>query len=148
MINVLHFRELVIRRTLKDLNMWSEAAENLVLGTALQESNLTHLKQLGGGPALGLYQMEPDTHDDIWENYLDYREGEFDVRKAPAERMITDLTYATAMCRIHYWRRPERLPHAEDAYGMGRYWKQHYNSVEGAGKAEGFERHYRKYVLR
>ncbi|MEE9541175.1 MAG: hypothetical protein V3V85_06750, partial [Candidatus Thorarchaeota archaeon] len=50
-----------------------EAAVNLLLGTVYQESTIngiTHLKQVGG-PALGIYQIEPDTEHDTWENYLE-----------------------------------------------------------------------------
>ena len=126
--------------------MNSEAAENLVLGTAIQESNLTHLIQLGGGPALGLYQMEPATHDDL-KKYITRKGVQGWVQKLPAEAMIGDLDYATAMCRIHYWRRPEPLPGATDALGMSLYWKRFYNTEAGAGVPEGFERLYRAHVL-
>src|SRR5260221_162978 len=50
-----------------------QAPVELLLGTALQESGLTYRVQLGGGPARGLFQMEPNTHDDIWDNFLKYR---------------------------------------------------------------------------
>jgi hypothetical protein len=46
----------------------------LLLGTALTESGDMHyLHQLGNGPALGVYQMEPTTHEDIYDNYLKYK---------------------------------------------------------------------------
>jgi hypothetical protein len=66
------FRDL-IQRTLQDLGMHSESAVNLLLGTAAQESQFgTYFRQIGGGPALGVFQMEPDTEIDIWDNYLRY----------------------------------------------------------------------------
>ena len=37
----------------------------LVLETIQVESYRTHVKQLGGGPALGLIQMEPSTYEDL-----------------------------------------------------------------------------------
>jgi hypothetical protein len=49
-----------------------QAAEELLLGTALQESGLIYRRQLNNGPALGLFQMEPATHDDIWADFLTY----------------------------------------------------------------------------
>ncbi len=73
MLNIKHFREQIIRPVLVRLDMHSEAAENLVLGTAIHESNLTHLVQLGGGPALGFYQMEPATEWDLIKNYIRYK---------------------------------------------------------------------------
>lgn len=46
-INPHQLRDLVIRPTLKRLGFWSTAAEELVLGTAIQESSLQYLQQLG-----------------------------------------------------------------------------------------------------
>ena len=54
--------------------MWSTAAEELVLGTAIVESSLIYISQHGAGPALGLWQVEPATHDDLYANYLSYRQ--------------------------------------------------------------------------
>jgi len=56
-------RMYVVRPVLRVMSAWSQPAEDLVMGTAAQESRLTYLRQLGGGPALGLWQMEPATHD-------------------------------------------------------------------------------------
>jgi len=53
------FIDLIIEPTLEELGMFSAAASELVLGTAIQESRLTYIKQLGTGPALGVCQMEP-----------------------------------------------------------------------------------------
>ena len=67
------FCEYVIQPALESIGMYSEPAEQLLLGTACAESNLgTYLHQVGG-PALGVFQIEPATHTDIWENYLLYR---------------------------------------------------------------------------
>ena len=67
------FRERVVRPTLEVLRLHSRSAENLLLGTAYQESRLRHLHQLHGGPALGLFQIEPCTHEELWRSYLVYR---------------------------------------------------------------------------
>ena len=40
-LNPQQFRSLVIRPTLRRLDLWSEAAEELLLGTAIQESART-----------------------------------------------------------------------------------------------------------
>jgi hypothetical protein len=83
------------------------------LGTAIVESKLKYRKQIGG-PALGLFQMEPNTHNDIWNNFLKYRDG---LRRAIIKIFGTDLhakdlenndDYATIMARIHYLRTPEK----------------------------------------
>jgi len=113
------------------------AARRILLGTALCESNLTYLKQLGGGPALGLYQMEPDTHDDIWRNYVNYRDHLHEALIGfgqMSDGMISDLSYATVMARMQYWRVKEELPDANDAPGLAMYYKRHYNT--DLGKAD------------
>ena len=53
--------------------MYSPVAENLIMGTAAQESGFTYIKQLGGGPALGMFQVEPATAEDILFRYLKIR---------------------------------------------------------------------------
>lgn len=70
MVNVQQFRNLVLDPTLKQSGLYFLEASDLLLGTALVESNLEHLKQIGGGPALGFFQMEPETFDDIFYRYL------------------------------------------------------------------------------
>ncbi len=134
-------RALVIRPTLQRLELWTEAAEELVLGIAIQESGLHYLTQLGGGPARGLWQMEKATHDDIWTNFLHGRVklglnilGPY--IKPDYARLAWDLAYSCAMCRAHLLRCPGELPKAGDLNGQARYWKLHYNSLLGAGTTE------------
>ena len=153
MLDVAQFREQVVRPVLQELELHSAAAENLLVGTAVQESRLTYLRQLGGGPALGVFQMEPATHDDIWENYLAHRPERADALRAlfgpaagDARHLTWNLGYAAAMCRLHYYRRPQALPDADDGEGLGRYWKQHYNTPLGAGTVAEFVSNYQKYV--
>ncbi len=149
--------ELVIRPTLKKLGLHSEAAEQLVIGTIWQESRGEYIKQLGGGPALGLAQMEPATHDDIWRNYLAYKRTLAnnitelasmqclgDGMMPDANELIGNLNYAVAMCRVHYRRVKAPLPKAGDVAGMAAYWKQYYNTPLGAGTAQEFVEHFPK----
>ena len=147
-----HLRKHVIRPTIKYLGLHSYAAEELLVGTAAQESRGGHyLKQLGGGPAIGVFQMEPDTHDDIWGNYLEYRQSLADsirmlCRKCEAEEMAGNLYYAAAMARVHYLRVPHTLPDARELCEMGKYWKQHYNTPLGAGTVREFVESYKRYT--
>lgn len=148
MINVPHFMEYVIRPALRALQLQSTAAEELLLGTALQESRLTYLVQLGNGPALGVFQMEPATHDDIWENFLVYKPAlakhleNMSVRRV-AKAMPANMLYAAGMCRVHYYRRPEKLPAAGDIEAQAAYWKKHYNTHLGAGTVEEYLHNWR-----
>ncbi|MFN7507018.1 MAG: hypothetical protein ACK5Q1_15815, partial [Limnobacter sp.] len=129
-----YFYRDTILPTLKTMGMGGDNVAELLLGTALVESRLTWRKQLGNGPARGLYQMEMATHDDIWNNYLSYRKSLADKvlqfktnHKANAEdELINNDLYATAMARVHYARVKEAIPDAGDTEGMANYWKKYY----------------------
>jgi hypothetical protein len=152
------FRSL-IERVLRRINMHSEAAVNLLMGTAAQESQFgTYLRQLNGGPAVGVFQMEPDTMMDIWQNYLRNRlqladDVFFATRMVwfdtppDTDIMEYNLAYAIIMARLHYRRVPEPLPEADDIKGLARYWKKYYNTPKGAGTEAEFVRNYKKYVI-
>ena len=46
----------------------SQDAVTLLTGTAAKESIVgKYVKQING-PALGIYQIEPNTHQDLWHN--------------------------------------------------------------------------------
>lgn len=134
-------RKLVIRPTLQALSLWSPAAENLVLGTGIVESKLRFLHQVGGGPALGLFQMEPFTHNDLWRTTLWGKELGMKIGNlarpfsgaAPDPReMVWNLRYAAAMCRVLYRRIKAPLP-SNDGLELAEYWKRYYNTPLGAG---------------
>lgn len=143
----------VIIPTLRHLNLYSGAAEALLLGTFYTESTVgsnTHLFQLGNGPARSPYQIEPATHNDVWDNFLKYKatlsNKVYDLlapTPTKVEQLVTNLGYATAISRVIYFRVPEPLPSASDYAGLARYWKQHYNTPKGAGDPAHFE-----YMLR
>ncbi len=124
MLDPQHFLAYVVRPSLDSIGLWSPAAERLLLGTAIVESELTWLRQHGDGPARGVYQIEPATHDDIWAHYLAYRERLAErVARLAGERPRLDqlawnLGYATAIARLVYYRRPEPLPPADDLAGL------------------------------
>lgn len=138
MLNHEQFCTYVIRPTLAGLELYSRAAEVLLLGTAITESRLSYIKQVGGGPAVGVYQMEPATYRDIHTNYLKFK-GELRERvrdfsgRTPhdAPVLMGNMYYATAMARIHYLRVPIGLPKWDDAVGMAHYHKIHYNTMLG-----------------
>ncbi|MBF0140107.1 MAG: hypothetical protein HQL74_07490 [Magnetococcales bacterium] len=148
-LNPSQLREHIIKPTLKQLELWSLAAEELVLGTGIQESGLRLIKQQGGGPALGLWQMEPATHDDIWINFLQNKQllagkvcGSDPTHDA--SRMLYDLRYACAMCRVHYFRKYDPLPATGDLASQAIYWKKHYNTAMGKGKPEQYIENWKK----
>lgn len=150
-IDYKQLRDLIISPTLDYLELNSPAARNLLLGTCAQESTMgTYLKQVGG-PALGIYQIEPNTHHDVWSNFLLYKQDLANkilkIGQSEDNCLITNFAYSTAICRIIYLRAPESLPDADDIEGLAKYWKKYYNTNKGNGTVEEFIVNYRRYVL-
>lgn len=142
MFDVVQLRNDLIKPALIDLVMFSEEAlELLVFTCAVESRGGTYLKQVKG-PALGIYQMEPENHNDIWQNYLPYRKNilmvllsNFGCNVRPDEdRLIYDLRYATAMARIHYARVDSKLPAPNDIDSIWWYYKQYYNTPSGSAQ--------------
>jgi hypothetical protein len=145
MLNLKQFRLYVVRDALKKINMHSQAAENLLLGTALAESDLTYIKQLHttNSGAYGLYQCELVTYNDIVK-YLNRKPSLSNPIKAiipyeswPAiNTLMWDMQYATLRARIHYWRITYPLPDADDTEGLCNYYLRHYNTSLGKATFE------------
>ena len=141
----------LIHRVLIDLDLYSEAAENLLMGTAAQESGLgEYIRQLGNGPALGIFQMEPATFKDIVQNCLQYKLAKLvmsvsGVNALRSEYLAYNLALSICMCRIHYLRVSEKMP--DNLTGWAKYWKEYYNTRLGKGIEEEFIRNFKKYVL-
>ena len=150
----------VIRPTLKHLavvepGLGGSASEQLMLGTAIAESGLEALEQMGGGPALSMFQIEPATFEDIYYRYLQ-RSGkellqvaisELQVKAfGPLEQLGGNRFFACGIARIKFWMAPEPLPHLNDLEGMGAYYKEHYNTAGGAGSGARWADLYRQYV--
>lgn len=141
------FKECIIGPSLRSIDMWCHASEELLLGTVAQESLMgTYLQQIRG-PALGVYQIEPRTHEDLWINYIDHRQTlKLKInRVCPLatvnvndDLLVFDLRYATIIARLIYYRRPEPLPAHGDLLAQAAYWKQHYNTPLGKGTQSGY----------
>ncbi len=153
MIDVDHLRREVVKPVLTHLKLWSLSAEQLMLGIAATESRMGKwLRQLGGGPALGVWQVEPFTHADCWRTYLRYRpplaEQVLDfaprlyITPDPIDRVeadaLLDLRYCCAIARVKILRAPERLPAPGDWSAMADYHKRFYNSALGKTKPDDF----------
>lgn len=142
----------LIRTVLQPIGLWSQNAEELLLATCAQESLFgTYRTQGNNGPARGIFQMEGEDHDDIWNNYLKYHNDlAADARGFSSTHTVDDLVmndrYAVFMARVHYLRAPGALPDASDLTGLWNYYKAHYNTAGGAATESQFFEHYRRFV--
>lgn len=157
-INSHHLRVCVVRPVLKHLDLWSPVAENLLLGTAAQESLMgTYLDQRDPdvvGPAVGIYQMERATFNDLWERLIwptfFLRTQKFVPHGTLDDQFIQmqgNLYFATAMARLKYYSVKEALPSdPTDIRALARYWKVYYNTPLGKGTEVEFRNNYSLYV--
>lgn len=154
MLDCSQFRSLIIEPVLSKLKVYSKNAEELLVFTCAAESLGGTLLQQVKGPALGIYQMEPNTYTDIWVNYIHARNNLATLmslhygcnRIPPVERLIYDLHFATAMTRIHYLRMPGNLPEPKDIEGIWEYYKKYYNTEKGKAKKEDSIKKYEQFI--
>lgn len=145
--------EHLIINSLNKIGMNSQSAINLLLGTCATESDFgTYLKQIHG-PALGIYQIEPNTEKDVWVNYLKYHNNikniiinDFKVKTYGAYS-LTNFEYQTIIAFLCYYRKNKNFPDPNDIEGLAKFWKKYYNTYKGKGRVQDFIDKYNKYVL-
>lgn len=132
----------------------TQAARQLLLATAAQESHCgDYLKQVKG-PALGVYQMEPATITDLYTHFAlgDKKELLYkflsvaELQYPNLIGVVGNLHYATALARMNYRRFPGALPVFNDKGAMWAYYKKFWNSVTGAATEEDFNMNWERYV--
>ena len=152
-VDISSFRCDIIRPALKVCDLWSTAAENLLLGTALAESGLRVVKQMKGGDALSFFQVEPKTYIDCLR-YLSTPRCKHLKDKIlaacfmdvfpDASALQWNLRLATLIARTKYWMKKEPLPESNDADGLCKYYKKHYNTSLGKATFEKAIVHFNK----
>ncbi len=155
MINLKQFRELIIRPSLEAIDLYSPGAEELLVGICAQESLGGYYINQIKGPADGIYEMEPATHKDIWENFLLKSKIELaqkilktcNFSEVPtSSEMITNLKYATIMTRVFFLRFPDPIPASNDIDGIFDLYKRRYNTPLGSATKESFISNYFCYL--
>jgi len=152
MIDKRQFRDMINEVTTY-LGIQNKTGTNLLMGTAAQESKLgTYFKQIGEGPALGIFQMEPNTEKDIWENYLNYNQKLKNkintlLWTSGIKELQYNIAYQIAIARMQYYRHSEPLPKPDNIWGLALYWKKYYNTPLGKGTTEEFVDNYQRYVI-
>lgn len=148
------FRQLIVRDTLKAIDDWAPVHENLLLGTAAQESRMG--LDLKCGRLLGIYHISPNTHRSVWDKYLlHYPDlasrvrglaGQHSFIKNPHSELITNLKYATAIAWLIYRRVEQPLPTDDDVLGLARYWHRFFRS-KASGQVADFIASYQLHIL-
>lgn len=141
--------ELIITPTHKYMggNYQSDSADLLSLCTAAIESDCGYYIKQVNGPALGIWQMEPDTHSDIWKNCDALNDcdglrnfvGGLQVLEGNAggfNNLVDSPKYACVMARLKYSMDSNPLPKVtgnrdEDELAFYDYYKRVYNTELG-----------------
>ena len=124
-------------------NYESKNANFLSLCTAAIESKCGYYIKQVGGPALGIWQMEPATYRDIWYNCdalgtnefgklmisMSNRDDGIDKRMMS---LVSNPMYACAMARLKYAMDPKPLPDYNNIRQVYDYYKRIYNTPLGA----------------
>ena len=131
-----HLRTMIMD-ILTPLDWYSEDAEELLMMTMAVETHLGEYLTQEGGPAEGIFQMEPDTERDIHENFLQYREETankvYSHMSMMGEDLKYNLPYQVILARVHYLRVHKPIPDKGNTEALAEYWKQYWNTEEGKG---------------
>ncbi len=139
----------LIKRVLQPCNLWSQEAEDLLIGTAAQESRLGKYIAQINGPAKGIFQMEPATEKDLWEyivrKNLTYLIGTVSGVFGPNPLHLEgNLIYQIMMARIFYRRVKEAIP--EGLVPQAKYYKKYWNTELGKATVDQYVRNYTTYA--
>lgn len=151
----------LIRSVLKALavgsgieHMHMDGAVELLMLTAAQESHCGMWIEQVQGPALGIFQMEPRTLMDIFDNFLKYKPAlHATVKGFIAPNMPYDMNmrgnilFQIAMVRVHYFRAGCKIPRVDDVQGLAECYKKHYNTVQGKATVEEAIKNYKMYAI-
>lgn len=152
-------RTYIIQPSLKAMGEYSPDIEEMLVAICAQEScGGTYLKQIHG-TALGIYQMEPGTHDSIWRHYLTGYDGiipnniGLKILKAckylsipSADSMIYNLWYATLMGRAFWLDVHEPIPSHNDLPSIWLQYKKYWNTPAGEATKEEFFNNYHRFT--
>jgi hypothetical protein len=143
----------IIYISLNPIGKWSHDAEEILMMIAAHESHMgKYLRQNGGGPARGIYGIEPETEEDTWKSYINYRPN--------LKKQIVDVSgvsgqdvfhlqynpiYQTIIARLKLWRSPEKLPPAHEINQMAEYATKYYN-CGGKATPDKYTMDYLRYV--
>jgi hypothetical protein len=142
--------DFIIKPTLEYMggNYDSKNARMLLLSTAAIESKCGYYVKQVGGPALGIWQMEPATEADIslncdalMDNSFRRSIGELMLDSVPVQGLdlIYSPLYACALARLKYSMDSEALPQYDNIRAVYDYYKRVYNTPLGASTYEKFK---------
>ena len=132
----------IAEQVLKHMCVYSDEAMDLVMRIGAVESLYQNIEQQSeSSPAVGFFQVELATSNDIYENYLMFRKHSmlplveqitgYAFADEPWNRfqIMSNIALQVALCRLKYLRVPHPIPKSVNA--QAEYWLKYYN---GGGK--------------
>lgn len=127
----------------------------LLMETSAVESSRGYIVRQVGGPARGIFQMEPTTEQcmrswlkDNFPSVHDEVMAFYDKKKSLEWNITHNVPYNVAMSTAYYWRRmgdslAGNITTLED---RAKVWKTHYNTYLGKGSIAGYIKKAGKYL--
>ena len=127
----------VVTETLKEMDRFKPECVELMCMIAAHESMLGKYRKQIKGPALSLFQIEPRTHDSIWDNCDSIAKLAI---KLGIERSLRSLAdddrYAVFVSRCYLLMDKNPLP--KTVCEMGEYAKTYWNSNDGKASPDAY----------
>ncbi len=128
----------LIKRVITRMGMYSEKAEDLVLGTGLYESQYRYIRQIGSGIAKSFWQVETATAQDNIKSYLKYRQSR--ARMCASAALVPSQYVSEGI-------KDEEVGIASGLEGQAHYYKKYYNSAEGKASEEEYIKLYKDTIF-
>lgn len=133
----------LVESALDDYNLpKSEAAVRLLAMIAAHESGgFKYVKQLKG-PAVSIFQIEPETLKDL----VDYaKKRSLALPDCNPNQLIFNTKLSAAYARVFFMRFRDPLPDKDNIMGLARYAKRYWNTNLGKATVEDYYKAYVKY---
>lgn len=165
MLKNTQIRKCIIKPATSLIGLYSPSAEEQLYATAAHETLLgsyvvQHPEYIGGSDpcklgALGIYQMETPTHNDLWRRMPPDIGHKIRIAcnfgmttTIPSTELIHNLFYATMMARVLYFLAPGHLPAVHDKDAIWAYYKKYWNTAAGAATKDAFLKNYETALAR
>lgn len=121
------------------LTKWGLHNHDFVTLSAMIAAHESHggkwRRQVGGGPALGIFQIEPPTHNDVWDRSRSIHGNAVKAGiKRDTNRLADSDEYSIFVCRHIVMLDPDPIPNTPTE--MARWCKAKWNTEAGKATAE------------
>ena len=123
-------------------------AKEMIIETAIAETGLGQIEDKTVGAGMGLTQFDEMPFNDIRNRCLKLKpqiqkDLKIDISLVEWDDLRYNQFLSLLFTRLHYWLKGDPIPATIEE--RAKYWKQHYNTVQGKGTVEHYLEMNRKY---